>query len=64
MSLSELSWRKSTRSASGECLEVAFAENSALVRDSKDQEGPVLRFTLSEWGAFLAGVRSSEFDMP
>jgi hypothetical protein len=32
------------------------------VRDSKDSEGPVLRFTSGEWHAFLGGVRNGEFD--
>ena len=34
------------------------------VRDSKDRDGPVLRFTAHEWGAFLAGVRDGEFEPP
>jgi hypothetical protein len=34
-----------------------------LVRDSKDQEGPVLRFTPGEWRAFLGGVRLGEFEI-
>ena len=28
---------------------------------SKDPEGPVLRFTASEWSAFIAGARDGEF---
>jgi hypothetical protein len=34
------------------------------VRDSKHQEGPVLRFNANEWEAFLAGVRNGEFEQP
>jgi Domain of unknown function (DUF397) len=30
-------------------------------RDSKDPGGPVLRFTPSEWAAFLCGVQNGEF---
>jgi Domain of unknown function (DUF397) len=32
------------------------------VKDSKDPDGPVLKFTDDEWLAFLAGVRLGEFD--
>jgi hypothetical protein len=34
------------------------------VRDSKDRNGPVLRFNAHEWEAFLAGVRNGEFEQP
>jgi hypothetical protein len=32
------------------------------LRDSKDPNGPVLRFTPDEWQAFLGGARNGEFD--
>ena len=32
------------------------------VRNSRDSEGPVLRFTSDEWHAFLGGARNGEFD--
>jgi hypothetical protein len=32
------------------------------VTDTKDPEGPRLRFDASEWRAFVAGVRAGEFD--
>jgi len=58
-----LSWRKSSYSESGSCVEVAWLPNRDLaVRDSKDREGPALVFTPAEWRAFLAGVRDGEFD--
>jgi hypothetical protein len=34
-----------------------------MVRDSKEEAGPVLHFSYGEWRAFLAGVRSGEFDV-
>jgi hypothetical protein len=59
-----LSWVKSSFSfANGNCLEVAsLPEGGAGVRDGKDPDGAVLRFTPAEWRAFLAGVRNGEFD--
>lgn len=56
-----LSWRKSSASASGDCVEVALASNSVLIRDSKKRRPHVLEFTFSEWQAFLSGVRAGEF---
>lgn len=31
------------------------------LRDSKDPQGPVLRFTRQEWDAFVAGVGAGDF---
>ena len=56
-------WRTSSRSA-GEwnCLEVAGVSGAVAVRDSKDRDGPVLLIGRAGWAAFLAGIRSGEFD--
>jgi hypothetical protein len=61
---SDLYWIKSSLSFSnGNCVEVASLPDDEIgVRDSKDSEGPVLRFTPDEWFAFLGGVRNGEFD--
>ncbi|GAA5074745.1 hypothetical protein HNP84_007438 [Thermocatellispora tengchongensis] len=58
-------WKKSARSASnGACVEVAhLARGYVGVRDSKNQDGPVLIFTPQEWEAFVGGVRDGEFDI-
>lgn len=57
-------WRKSTFSnTQAACVEVADLVNGGrAVRDSKNRDGGVLRFTEAEWSAFTAGVRSGEFD--
>ena len=67
--LSNIGWRKSTYSASGDgCVEIAFVNDGVAVRDSKsvsrEVNGPVLMFTSHEWQAFIDGVRSGEFDLP
>ena len=61
---SDAYWTKSSLSFSNSnCVEVASLPDGEIgVRDSKDSEGPVLRFTPGEWHAFLAGVRNGEFD--
>jgi hypothetical protein len=57
-------WTKSSLSFSNSnCVEVVSLPDGGIgVRDSKDSEGPVLRFTSDEWRAFLGGVRNGEFD--
>jgi hypothetical protein len=57
-------WVKSSLSyANGNCVEVSDLPGGAVgVRNSRDREGPVLRFTLDEWHAFLGGVHKGEFD--
>ncbi len=58
------SWVKSSLSLSNSnCVEVADLPGGGIgVRDSKDTEGPVLRFTPDEWRAFIGGVHNGEFD--
>lgn len=60
----DVEWVKSTHSTTnGECVEVAtLSDGSVAVRDSKDPEGAVLRFTRGEMLAFVRGVRAGEFD--
>lgn len=41
-------------------MEVTPLRDGAAVRDSKDPEGPALRFTADAWRAFLAGVKSGQ----
>jgi predicted secreted Zn-dependent protease len=57
-----LAWRKARASAEGNCVEVATDNGRILIRDSKDPDGPRLAFSRAEWSAFLAGVKSHEFD--
>jgi hypothetical protein len=60
--LATATWRKSSHSGQNGCVEVAHGDDQIAVRDAKDPSGPVLRFTVHEWRAFLAGVRDGEFD--
>ncbi|PZF88781.1 DUF397 domain-containing protein [Micromonospora deserti] len=54
MELTGATWRKSTRSGNGECVEVADNLPGVVgVRDSKDRTGPALTFDPSSWRAFV-----------
>ena len=55
-------WRKSTRSATSSCVEVAPVREAVLMRDSKDPDGPRLAFDRDSFATFIAGVRAGEFD--
>jgi len=57
-------WRKSTRSSTSNCVEVAPQCESILMRDSKDPGGPRLTFDRASFADFIKGVRDGEFDLP
>lgn len=57
-----LCWRKSSKSAASNCVEVASHDTSILVRDSKDPHGPVMRFEQQDWAAFVGLVKTSTRD--
>jgi hypothetical protein len=54
-----LDWRKSRRSDSGGCLEIALDGGMVLLRDSKRPAGPILSISPRAWAALLAQVRGS-----
>ena len=58
--MEEYSWRKSSYTGGqGNCVEVAvLPDGGRAVRDSKDPNGPVLRFTANEWTSFMDRIRS------
>jgi hypothetical protein len=58
-----MEWRKATASGEGGCVEINITDQTVLVRDSKNRGGPILRYTATEWAAFLHGVKNGEFDL-
>ena len=58
-------WTKSSFSYPASCVETRQRDNGQVeVRDSKLGEcSPILTFTPDEWQAFIAGAKSSEFDL-
>ncbi|MCZ7420361.1 MULTISPECIES: DUF397 domain-containing protein [unclassified Micromonospora] len=51
-------WRTSSRSGSGECVEVAGFVDAVGVRDSKDRQGAELSFGVTSWTRFVAATRA------
>ncbi len=59
-----LTWRKSRRSnPSGNCVELAqLHTGDVMVRNSRDIDGPVIRYTRAEIAAFIGGAKDGDFD--
>jgi hypothetical protein len=58
VSAADTPWSKSSYSTSSvACVEVRFAGDAVLVRDSKNRlHGATLAVTTTEWAAFLDGL--------
>jgi hypothetical protein len=64
LELRDLNWRTARRSAgNGACVEVAAANLHVLVRDSKDQDGPVMQYPGHSWKAFLSDAKKGHLDL-
>lgn len=60
-----LNWRKARRSLNhGACAEVANRSGMVAMRDSKDPQGPVLRYTANSWRTFIDAAKAGSFDAP
>jgi hypothetical protein len=55
-----LAWRTSSYSGSngGNCVEIATAPDTVVIRDSKDPHGPVLTFRARDWQRFTDQVEA------
>lgn len=63
LEISGLQWRKARRSANnGACVELAPASGQIFVRDSKDQDGPKMRYPMATWMVFVSDVKKDRFD--
>jgi hypothetical protein len=55
----EQGWRKSSYSmaGNGDCVEAASTVGRVGVRDSKDQNGPVITYSAAAWQEFLTRTK-------
>lgn len=59
----ETPWIKASASqGQGECVEVRRKGDVVEVRDSKNPDAGIMRYTPREWSAFLNGAKQGEFD--
>ena len=57
-------WRKASHSVNnGQCVEVASARVTVMVRDSVSPSGPTISYPASTWRAFLASARTGAYDI-
>jgi hypothetical protein len=59
MDLTNVTWRKATRSGSngGDCVELADIPSIVAVRDSKNPNGPALTFSRSAFRALIENLK-------
>ena len=64
VALPDVTWRKSARSGKqGNCVELApVRSHGVAVRNSRFPEGPALMFSVAEMSAFVAAVKSGDYD--
>jgi len=58
----QLTWRKASFCASGECLEVAQQDGVIILRDSVQPDGSMLHYAAREWRSFVRDIKAGEFD--
>ena len=55
-----LTWRKSSFSMNGDCVELALEKEFVHIRDSKDAARLELRFTRAKWLSFVAALKMGD----
>lgn len=61
----DANWRKSRHSvAGGECVEVASARTTVVVRDSTDPSGPKVRYQAQTWQTFVTALKAGRQRLP
>ena len=64
MESTDLNWRTASYSSNGggECVEIGEAQRGVLVRDTKERDGAILRFSPRAWRRFIDRVKCSLAD--
>lgn len=56
-------WRKSSYSSSGNCVEIADYHGTVWVTDTKDRDhGTIQQYTTAEWRALVTDVKGRQSD--
>lgn len=54
----DISWRVSSWSKNGNCVEIASSGVAVLIRDTKNRSGKVLSFPVTSWENFIKTVQA------
>ncbi len=57
-----VAWRISSACDHGSCVGVARQGEFVIIGNTSTPDSPISKFTVEEWGAFLAGVKLGDFD--
>ncbi|GAA0428217.1 DUF397 domain-containing protein [Streptomyces luteireticuli] len=63
MDISGVEWLSAPDSPTKERVEIAYLPGGAVAMRNSEDPDVVLRYTASEWHAFVLGVRDGEFDI-
>lgn len=55
-------WRTAKSCTANNCVQVGVVDDAVGIRDSKDPDGAILRYSVNEWKSFVAGVKNGDFD--
>lgn len=59
-----MTYKKSSFSGNGGCVEVAIEPDIVLLRDTKDPVKPAHEFSHEDWQLFLDAARGGVYDLP
>lgn len=59
--MTTVTWRTSSRSHGGQCVEVGGVPTGIGVRDTKDRAGGTLAVSRAAWSTFLDAVKAGKY---
>lgn len=59
--MDSVTWRKSSRSHGGQCVEVGGAPAAVGIRDTKDPSGRTLMVSRATWSKFIDAVQAGNY---
>jgi predicted secreted Zn-dependent protease len=57
-----LIWLTALNCDGGACVQVAADQNTILIRNSRQPDGPLIEYTPEEWHEFVSGIKKGDFD--
>lgn len=64
MSEAQQNWRKSSYCKTDDCVEVCKVGGTVLLRNSRDPQGPILKFSTEDWATFIEETRNDAKRLP